>query len=59
MSPSPFTPPMSPSGNGISHNSVPWPQPNIPALHLPGSNLQSSRLRSSLNARDIHMDEFE
>lgn len=59
MSPSPFTPPMSPSGNGISHSSVAWPQPNIPALHLPGSNLQSSRLRSSLNARDIHMDDFD
>ncbi|KAJ1384541.1 hypothetical protein SESBI_42487 [Sesbania bispinosa] len=27
--------------------------PNVPALHLPGSNLQSSRLRSSLSARDI------
>lgn len=33
-----------------------WPQPNVPALHLPGSNLQSSRLRSSLNARDIPAD---
>ncbi|KAI3471586.1 hypothetical protein Pfo_028236 [Paulownia fortunei] len=31
-----------------------WPsQQNVPALHLPGSNLQTSRLRSSLNARDI------
>lgn len=59
MSPSPFTPPMSPSANGISHSSVAWPQPNIPALHLPGSNLQSSRLRSSLNARDIPMDDFD
>jgi ankyrin repeat protein len=56
MSPSPFTPPMSPSANGISHSSVAWPQPNVPALHLPGSNLQSSRLRSSLNARDIPAD---
>lgn len=59
MSPSPFTPPMSPSANGMSHSSVAWPQPNIPALHLPGSNLQSSRLRSSLNARDIYMDDFD
>ncbi|XP_061373679.1 zinc finger CCCH domain-containing protein 30-like [Gastrolobium bilobum] len=59
MSPSPFTPPMSPSGNGISHSSVAWSQPNIPALHLPGSNLQSSRLRSSLHARDIPMDDFD
>ncbi|KAL9398390.1 hypothetical protein Peur_007351 [Populus x canadensis] len=56
MSPSPFTPPMSPSANGISHSSMAWPQPNVPALHLPGSNLQSSRLRSSLNARDIPAD---
>ncbi|KAJ6363393.1 hypothetical protein OIU78_003544 [Salix suchowensis] len=56
MSPSPFTPPMSPSANGIPHSSVAWPQPNVPALHLPGSNLQSSRLRSSLNARDISAD---
>ncbi|KAJ1429938.1 Zinc finger, CCCH-type [Sesbania bispinosa] len=59
ISPSPFTPPMSPSANGISHNSVAWPQPNIPALHLPGSNLQSSRLRASLNARDIPADDFD
>lgn len=53
MSPSPFTPPLSPSANGMSPSNMGWPQPNIPALHLPGSNLQSSRLRSSLNARDI------
>ncbi|KVI11345.1 zinc finger CCCH domain-containing protein 30-like [Cynara cardunculus var. scolymus] len=46
-----FTPPMSPSANGMSNMN--WPQPNVPSLHLPGSNLQSSRLRSSLNARDI------
>lgn len=58
MSPSPFTPPMSPSANGISHSNVAWPQPNVPALHLPGSNLQSSRLRSSLNARDMPVDDF-
>ncbi|KAK4253722.1 hypothetical protein QN277_010361 [Acacia crassicarpa] len=53
MSPSHFTQSMSPSGNSISHSSAAWPQPNVPALHLPGSNLQSSRLRSSLSARDI------
>ncbi|KAK4372600.1 hypothetical protein RND71_007984 [Anisodus tanguticus] len=53
MSPSPFTPPMSPSANGMG-----WPQPNVPVLHLPGSNLQSSRLRSSLNARDIRAQDF-
>ncbi|KAG8367906.1 hypothetical protein BUALT_Bualt16G0121500 [Buddleja alternifolia] len=52
MSPSAFTPPMSPSNNGISNMNWP-PQQNVPPLHLPGSNLQSSRLRSSLNARDI------
>ncbi|KAG6640897.1 zinc finger CCCH domain-containing protein 30-like [Carya illinoinensis] len=57
MSPSPFTPPMSPSANGMSHSA--WPQPNVPALHLPGSNLQSSRLRSSLNARDIPAEDFD
>uniref|UniRef100_A0A803MA85 AtC3H23-like CCCH zinc finger domain-containing protein n=1 Tax=Chenopodium quinoa TaxID=63459 RepID=A0A803MA85_CHEQI len=60
MSPSAFTPPMSPSAaNGISHSSLAWPQPNVPSLRLPGSNLQSSRLRSSLNARDIAVEEFE
>ncbi|KAL3533810.1 hypothetical protein ACH5RR_007331 [Cinchona calisaya] len=56
MSPSPFTPPMSPSANGIPN--MGWAQPNVPALHLPGSNLQSSRLRSSLNARDIPTEEL-
>ncbi|KAK7345066.1 hypothetical protein VNO77_15461 [Canavalia gladiata] len=59
MSPSPFTPPMSPSANGMSHSSVGWPQPNVPALHLPGSSLHSSRLRSSFNARDIPADDFD
>ncbi|CAA7399298.1 unnamed protein product [Spirodela intermedia] len=59
MSPSPFTPPMSPStGNGGIHSTMAWPQPSVPTLHLPGSNLQSSRLRSSLSARDIQVDEF-
>lgn len=53
MSPSAFNQSMSPSANGVSHSSVGWPQPNVPTLHLPGSNLQSSRLRSSLSARDI------
>ncbi|CAM8960897.1 unnamed protein product [Rhodiola kirilowii] len=56
MSPSPFTPPMSPSANG-SPSQLSWP-PNIPALNLPGSNLQSSRLRSSINARDLQAEEF-
>ncbi|OAY43178.1 zinc finger CCCH domain-containing protein 30 [Manihot esculenta] len=58
MSPSPFTPPMSPSTNGMSHSSAAWPQPNVPALHLPGSNLQSSRLRSALNARDLPAEDY-
>ncbi|KAL0397569.1 UNVERIFIED_CONTAM: Zinc finger CCCH domain-containing protein 30 [Sesamum calycinum] len=53
MSPSAFNQTMSPSANGISHSPAAWPQPNVPTLHLPGSNLQSSRLRSSLSARDI------
>ena len=58
VSPSPFSPSMSPSGNGISHPSMAWPQQNIPTLHLPGSNLQTSRLRSSFNARDIPSEEY-
>ncbi|KAL5068286.1 hypothetical protein RYX36_019173, partial [Vicia faba] len=32
--------------------------PNVPALHLPGSNIQSSRLRSSLCARDMPLEDF-
>ncbi|EXB32787.1 Zinc finger CCCH domain-containing protein 30 [Morus notabilis] len=59
MSPSPFAQPMSPSANGISPSSVAWPQPNVPTLHLPGSNLQSSRLRSSLSARDIPPEDLK
>ncbi|KAL5764852.1 hypothetical protein ACOSQ2_017446 [Xanthoceras sorbifolium] len=58
MSPSPFTAPMSPS-NDISHSSMGWPQQNIPTLHLPGSNFQTSRLRSSLNARDIPAEKLD
>jgi hypothetical protein len=48
---------MSPA-NGISHSSMAWPQPNVPTLHLPGSNFQSSRLRSSFSARDIPPEDF-
>ncbi|KAI4330500.1 hypothetical protein MLD38_028785 [Melastoma candidum] len=59
MSPSPFTPPLSPSANGMPLPSVAWSQQNMPNLHLPGSNLQSSRLRSSFNARDIPVDDFD
>lgn len=58
MPPSPFTPPMSPSANGMSHSNVGWPQPNVPALLLPGTNVQSSRLRAALNARDIPAEDF-
>lgn len=58
MSPSAFNQQMSPSGNNGPHSSVAWPQPNVPTLHLPGSNLQSSRLRSSLSARDIPPDDL-
>uniref|UniRef100_A0ACD5X6D2 Uncharacterized protein n=1 Tax=Avena sativa TaxID=4498 RepID=A0ACD5X6D2_AVESA len=54
---SPFTPPRSPSGNGMPP-SLGWQQPNVPTLHLPGSSLQSSRLRSSLNARDMPLDDY-
>ncbi|KAL9371398.1 hypothetical protein Peur_036538 [Populus x canadensis] len=57
MSPTPFNQPMSPA-NGISHSSMAWSQPNVPTLHLPGSNLQSSRLRSSLSARDMPPEDF-
>lgn len=49
MSQSPFAQPLSPSANGNNA----WPQPNVPALHLPGSINQTSRLRSSLSARDM------
>nr|GMD46415.1 zinc finger CCCH domain-containing protein 30-like [Ipomoea batatas] len=53
---SPFTPPMSPSNNGIQN--IGWPQQNVPALHLPGGSLQSSRLRASFHARDIPPEEL-
>ncbi|KAL2330785.1 hypothetical protein Fmac_018366 [Flemingia macrophylla] len=59
MSQSPFAQPMSPSTSGISHSSTAWPQPNVPALHLPGSNIQTSRLRSSLNARDMTPEDLD
>ncbi|RRT44875.1 hypothetical protein B296_00034189 [Ensete ventricosum] len=55
---SPFTPPMSPSANGIGHSSLGWPQPNMPTLNLPASNLQASRLRSSLSVRNIPADDL-
>ncbi|KAJ1294047.1 hypothetical protein BS78_01G116300 [Paspalum vaginatum] len=54
---SPFTPPISPSGNGMPPP-LGWQQPNVPTLHLPGSSLQSSRLRTSLSARDMPADDY-
>lgn len=56
MSMGAFTPPISPSAaNGISpHSSLVWPQSNVPTLSLPGS----SRLRSSVSARDMPVDDF-
>ncbi|GAB4832592.1 hypothetical protein Ancab_006607 [Ancistrocladus abbreviatus] len=57
--PSPFSQqPVSPTMNGIAHSNGAWPQPNVPTLLLSGSNLQSSRLRSSLSARDIPPEDF-
>lgn len=56
MSPPAFNHALSPTANGMPHSSSAWPQPNVPTLHLPGSNLQSSRLRSSLSARDMPPD---
>lgn len=46
---------MSPVTNNAS---LGWPQPSVPMLHLPGSNLQSSRLRSSLSARDMPVNDL-
>lgn len=53
-SPSTFNPLKLLSSNS-SHPSGPWPQQTIPNLH---SSLQASRLRSSLNARDISSEEL-
>ncbi|KAK3013594.1 hypothetical protein RJ639_008412 [Escallonia herrerae] len=55
-SPSSFTPPMSPSASVITN--MGWPQPHVPTLHMPGNNLQSSRLRSSISARDIPTEDL-
>lgn len=51
-----FTPPLSPSNNSLS--SMGWAPQNVPTLLLPGSNFQSSRLRSSFHARDILAEDF-
>ncbi|MCO5609799.1 hypothetical protein L7F22_064031 [Adiantum nelumboides] len=52
------TPPMSPSSPANSLAGAAWSPSNVPALHLPGVSLHASRLRSSLNARDISLEEF-
>ncbi|KAI5080225.1 hypothetical protein GOP47_0005704 [Adiantum capillus-veneris] len=53
------TPPMSPSASPAnSLGGAAWSPSNVPALHLPGVNLHASRLRSSLNARDISLEEY-
>lgn len=54
MSPAFNQQPMSPTANG-GPSGCGWPQPNVPALHLPGSNHHSSRLRLSLHARDVDL----
>ncbi|XP_022754068.1 zinc finger CCCH domain-containing protein 56-like [Durio zibethinus] len=53
VSMSPFSPTISPSASVITQAPIGWPQQHIPTLHLPGSNIQASRLRSSLNAGDM------
>lgn len=56
-----FTPPLSPaSGAGSGVTGGGWPQPSVPALCLPGSagNLHLSRLRTSLSARSMAVDEM-
>ncbi|KAH7301235.1 hypothetical protein KP509_23G017000 [Ceratopteris richardii] len=52
------TPPMSPSSPANSLPGGPWSPSSVPALHLPGVSLHTSRLRSSLNARDISLEDF-
>uniref|UniRef100_A0A0A8YCC4 C3H1-type domain-containing protein n=1 Tax=Arundo donax TaxID=35708 RepID=A0A0A8YCC4_ARUDO len=55
-----FTPPLSPSGAGSGVAGA-WPQaPSVPALCLPGSsgNFHLSRLRTSLSARSMAVDEL-
>ncbi|KAL6643636.1 hypothetical protein ACP70R_018402 [Stipagrostis hirtigluma subsp. patula] len=54
-----FTPPLSPSGSGSGVAGA-WPQPSVPSLCLPGSagNLHLSRLRTSLSARNMAVDEL-
>lgn len=53
MSAPPFSPPMSPTNKGTLPLSMALSQQGIPVL-----NLQTSRLRSSINARDIPVEEL-
>lgn len=53
------TPPLSPSSSPCNSLSGARSSSSVPALHLPGVNLHASRLRSSLNARDIYLEELE
>ncbi|XP_042447724.1 zinc finger CCCH domain-containing protein 24-like [Zingiber officinale] len=55
---SPFTPPMSPLSNGAGHSTLGWQQSSVPTLNLPANNNQSSRLRSSLSARDMPLEDL-
>lgn len=53
--------PMSPlsSANTSSHSSFgggSWAHPNLPTLHLTNGALQASRLRTAVNARNMHPD---
>ncbi|GJN34999.1 hypothetical protein PR202_gb23720 [Eleusine coracana subsp. coracana] len=56
-----FTPPLSPASGAGGGGTGAWPQqPSVPALCLPGSagNLHLSRLRTSLSARSVAVDEL-
>jgi hypothetical protein len=55
-----FTPPMSPSSPKSGHSSLAgaWSQSSLPMLHLPGGGSQTSRLRATLSARDLPLDDL-
>ncbi|KAK4764209.1 hypothetical protein SAY87_013647 [Trapa incisa] len=53
LSATPFSPPMSPTNKGIIHPSIALSQQGKPVL-----NLQTSRLRSSINFRGIPVEEL-
>eukprot|EP00249_Psilotum_nudum_P024621 c29239_g1_i1 orf=348-2891(+) len=52
------TPPMSPSSTCTNSLGGTWQQPNVPTLHLPGVGLHASRLRASLSARDLPLEDI-